>query len=379
MAWCLPGAVLRTEFGRTSALRPAKRRFSHLLRSGGGASRCHPTVRISTVGTPLPLLRPSPFLLASLAAPCLPAQNVDPLRDAVREALNTSSFSLFTATFVGLTDEAELSGGGFRIKAPPGEASLDLDVLTIPWHRELDPGEGWPMLRAELSAGYASAELDIGDLWSGQLPGLEARAQTRFQAVGGAVGIGPQFRLADKLQAALLGHLGAAYVRNHAEYSGPGAALAGATFDGLLFNWDTTYFYYGGSVLLAHDSLQWGEVTLKPHLRYDVRAFDPVETDDASADATSTVQWLVARLGLEGPTGWTIDGGVVRWEAGLGAKVFDEAAAQVLGFRDYVEVGAGLRWSCGDALPLVQKFGLAGAVFYGDDLFGWTLGVVWEF
>lgn len=307
------------------------------------------------------------------------AQSVEPIRDAVRDALNTSRFSLFTATFIGLTDEAELSGGGFRIQSPPGEPSMDLDVLTVPWHRELDPGAGWPTLRAELSAGYASAELDVGDIWGGQLPGLESRVQTRFQAVGGSIGLGPQFRVADRLHAVVMGQLGAAYVRNRAEYSGPGALLAEATFDRLLLNWDATYFSYGGSVLLAHDSLQWGKVTLKPHLRYDVRAFDPVVTDDPSADQTSTVQWLVARLGFEGPTGWTIDAGEVRWEAGVGAKVFDESAAHVLGFRDYVEVGGGLRWACGDSLPLVQKFGLAGALFYGDDVVGWTVGVVWEF
>ncbi|MDZ7924225.1 MAG: hypothetical protein U5M23_09205 [Marinagarivorans sp.] len=70
----------------------------------------------------------------------------------------------------------------------------------------------------------------------------------------------------------------------------------------------------------------------------------------------------------------------MRWIGDIGAKVFDEDAADALGFGHYFELGAGLRWGCEQTLPGLSRFGFSGAVFAaGDDITGWSLGMAVEF
>ncbi len=318
------------------------------------------------------LVGASGFLLTSVAS----AQTLEELRDAVRDVARSTRYPLFVAALLGLTDEAELSGGNFRID---GEPSTDLSLLNLPMRSKLELGESLPDLLVEGTVGYATARVDIGDVWSGSLPGLETRVVADYEAYGGFAGVGPLLPIGSRWDFAALAIGGVAYVDSDARYEGPGAPLSSVLLDGILFNWDATYAIYGGSLLLRNDGWQWGSVAVVPHLRYDLRRMDPIEVDDVSQDTESTVQWLVGRLGFEGPTGWTFRGRGVDWIGDVGVKVFDDDTADVLGFGEYLEVGAGLQWA-GDELPSgVSKLKLTGAVFVGDDITGWTLGVSVDF
>jgi hypothetical protein len=309
------------------------------------------------------------LMLAPVAAA---AQTLDDLRATVREIARTDRYPLYVATFLGLTDETELSGGNFRID---GDPSTDLSVLNLPLRREIAPDAGWPGLLLEATFGYASARLDFADIWYGAAPAIATRVTVDFEAFGGFAGVGPVVPLGGGWDVAPLAVGGIAHVDSDARYEGAGATVAAALFDGILFNWEATYAIYGGSLLLRHAGWQWGATKLVPHVRYDLRRMDPLEVDDPAQDDSSTVQWLVGRLGCEGPTGWQVRGGSVDWLASIGFKAFDEESATALGFGEYLELGAGLRWGGGDLLPNWSQWQLTGAVFLGDDLTGWTLGV----
>ncbi|HEX5052987.1 MAG TPA: hypothetical protein VFZ65_14530 [Planctomycetota bacterium] len=312
---------------------------------------------------------PTSVLVLAAAAPC---QLLDDLRDAVREAARSTRFALSTATFVGLTEESLLSGGRFRIDGTP---SSDLSVLTLPLQRELDLGERLPHLLVEGTLGYASSRQDFANIWDGLSPAFATRMVARFEALGGFVGAGPLLPIGDGWQVAVLGVGGVAYVDTNARYEGPGAAFSAAVLDGIAVNWDATYAIYGGGLLLRNEGWRWGSTAVTPQLRYDLRRVDPIRVDDVVQDEANTVQWLAAQVGFEGSTGWSISGREVQWTSSLGGKVFDHAAAQVLGVGGYGEVGAGLRWRAEQMLPGLSHVELRGALFYGDGIQGWTLGL----
>ncbi len=320
---------------------------------------------------PAPMRPRSTIITVLTLAAATPAQTLEEVRDSVRDAARSTRYPLFVASFLGLTDEAELSGGRFRID---GDPVIDLSVLTLPLHREFDLGEHAPRLLAEANFGYATADLELADIWNGISPALATHVDADFQALAGFAGLGPVLALGDGFELAPLAVGGVAHVQSDARYDGPGAAFTSAVLDGILFNWDATYAIYGGSVLLRHGGWQWGSVKVEPRLRYDLRRMSPIVVDDPVQDEVSTVQWLVARVGFEGPTGWQIGDHDVDWQADIAGKAFDHHAAEALGFGNLFEVGAGLRWNCGDGLPGVSEVRFSGAVFVGDDISGWTIG-----
>ncbi len=315
-------------------------------------------------------------LIALLSMTSVPAQTaIDDLRQAVRDAAESSRYATFLAGFLGLTGESELSGAQFTVD---GDIDTDFATITYPLHRQLSLGEGGPLVRLEGDFGYAAARIAVDDVYGGQLPAVATSAKSRYEAFGGFVGAGPVLPIGDvSITPMALG--GFAYVDNFTYYQGSGAGLGAAAFDGILFNWDATYAVYGGAVLLQHQELQIGPVHILPRLRYDVRRTDPLSTDDPSQDEAATFQWLVARLDLEGSTGWQVQGRDVRWTGELGYKRFLDQTGAVLGFHDYYEVGAGLRWDCTDVLPLLGEFGIGGSLLIGEDLSGWTIGMVAHF
>lgn len=302
----------------------------------------------------------------------LPAQTLDDVRDQLRDAVRGGRYSLFAAGFSSFTAETELSGGRFRIDAGAGEPDLSLQVMTLPLHREWTAGETrW---LGEFGIGRATASYDVPDVWGGLDPNLATRADADFEALGGIASAGPVLELGGGWDGALLAAVGLVHVESDAKYSGPGSAITAALLDGILFNWDATYGVYGATVLVRHPGWQWREVAFSPQLRYELRVFEPLQVDDATQDESNTMHSVVARLGAEGPTGWNVRGGDLRWVADVAGKVFDRSAAEALGFGGYVEFGAGLHWDAVDRLPVLSEIGLDAAVFVGDDLFGWTVG-----
>lgn len=86
----------------------------------------------------------------------------------------------------------------------------------------------------------------------------------------------------------------------------------------------------------------------------------------------------VGTLGLRGPLAPSLASGPLHWEADLGYKRFLGATDDIIGFTDYVEVGAALAWEAG-WLPLGREAVLGGALLVGDDLFGWNVSIAVRF
>ncbi len=322
-------------------------------------------------------LRTAVFAVAAGLACAAPAQSLDELRDAVRDVVRTTRYPLFVASFLGMSEEAELSGGSFRIDADG--PTTDVGVTTFPLRLELDLGEALPGFLFEGNLGYATARIDVPDLYSGAAPALATSVTATYATYGGYAAFGPRLLLGDDWELDALVGAGYARVESDARYGGPGAAVTAALLDGILFNWDADYLIYGGTLLLRREVWHWGSVTVAPELRYDLRRVDPLAVDDAALDEADTVQWLVPRLAFEGPTGWSWRDGDVAWVASLGGKVFDRDTADAIGFGEYLELSAGLRWECQQDLPLLSRVGLNAALFYGDDVRGWTIGMAMEF
>lgn len=308
-----------------------------------------------------------------VCAASLSAQTLEQLREQLRHDVRAIRFPTFLAAFLGLSEEAEMSGGQMRVD--DGTSAMELTVLDLPWRREVELGEGSPSLVFEATVGYAKALQTVADAFGGALPVLATSIASRYECLGGTLALGPSFALGDGFRTDLIAIGGIGYVQSRADYGGPGAPVVSALFDGILFNWEATYAIYGGSWILRHEGWRLGEVIIEPRLRYDLRAIAPLATDDDAQDDRATVQWSVARLGFSGPAHFELGCGGVDWSADVAYKRFLDTAGHLLGFDDYVEVGAGLHWACERDLPLASQLALDGALLFGENIFGWTIGL----
>lgn len=317
---------------------------------------------------------PRVWLVTFGLAAVLPGQTLEELRDELRDNLRSSSFSSLTATLADFAADGQLSLGTLH----PDGSGADWTLFALPWRRDLLLGDELPPLRVEASLGYSLARFRYGDLWNGNLPGLETGLRTRFESVATDLGAGPVLALPQQFRLVPQVHVGAAHIENTAYYSGPGAPVTASVVDGLLFNWDQTNLTYGASGTLEYRGWHGDRGGWLPTLRYDVRRSVPVRVDDPALDVSTTEQWATARLVGTGlldaaaPDGWL-------WQLDVGYRRLLGDSAEPLGFEDFFEFGAGLRWPAPLGLAALDALTLHGAVQVGEDVRGWSLGVAVSF
>ncbi|MFO1054308.1 MAG: hypothetical protein U1F36_18980 [Planctomycetota bacterium] len=304
-------------------------------------------------------------------APSLCSQSIGEIRDELRRSVRAARYPLFMATLTDFAEDGLLAGGHLHIDGSPGTA---LSLLSLPFTQDLDLFGSPTKLRVEGTAGMAQVRVDIPDLWSGALPGLETRAVSRYRAFAADLGAGPSFEIVSHVRAEALVHGGLSYIDNDTDYEGPGSALARALVDGFLFNWSASYGSFGTSIGLRQIDGTLGEVRFRSLLRYDWRCTGSLKASDPSLQSDDSVQWLTARLDFEGPTGWTL-GAPLDWLSHLGYRRIIGDARHVIGYDDYLEIGAGLRANTNDSLPLLSGIELSGSFIYGTDIIGWTAGL----
>ena len=312
--------------------------------------------------------------VATGLAAVLPGQSIEEVREQLRNSLRSSSFSALPATLADVAADGQLSLGTLR----PDDSGADWTLFALPWRRDLVLGDELPPLRVEASVGYSLARFRFDDVWGGEQPGLETGLRTRFESFAADVGAGPVLALPAQFRLVPQVHVGAAHIENTAYYAGPGATLTGSLLDGLLFNWDQTNLSYGASGALEYRGWQGGRGGWLPTLRYDVRRSEPVVVDDPALDVSTTEQWATVRLVGTGlvdaaaPDGWL-------WQLDVGYRRLLGDSAEPLGFEDFVEFGAGLRWPAPFGFAVLDALSLHGAVQVGEDVRGWSFGVVVSF
>lgn len=310
-------------------------------------------------------------LAAAAFAPLSAAQTVDELRQQLRDDIGVRRQTAFVAGFVDLSESPQLSAASLRV---PGEPDVDIETYKAPW-RDLVSVFGIGNLRVEAGLGYFLARARLEDLFEGALPGAETALATRWEGVSGYFGIGPRVPIGADLYLTPLVDVSLSYLENHARYGGPGAPVSAALLDGIVFNWHATTLAAGGALLLEHEVRLAEETTLTSLARYDVRWFDTVHATDAAQTSGAELQRMTLRTDLGAPVGLELLDGPLRWNTHFAYTRFLGSDDDGIGFADYFELGAGL------ASPIPLPGGrstalqLAGAVMYGEDVRGWTLGL----
>ncbi len=297
----------------------------------------------------------------------LEAQTIDELREQVRGVAGAARLTAIVAGLVDLSENDDLSAG--RLTITPGQ-DLDVDTWKLPWRSNVAIGNGPTELHLEAGIGYFLSRSATDDVWGGALPGLETGLRTRWEGVSGFVGAGPRFDLGSGFHAGPVVDVSLSYVENDALWSGPGAALTEALLDGVLFDWHATTLAYGVAGRLEHE-LRIAELrSLTSLLRYDLRRFDGIDSTDEAQDFEDTIQRVVVSSAYDAPTGLLFSGGPVLWELHLAYTRYLGDDDDVLGFTDYYEVGCALEAPS----PLLQTMRLSGALLFGEDVRGWSLG-----
>ncbi len=307
------------------------------------------------------------LLVGACAVTALDAQTIDELRERVREAAGAAHLTTLVAGLVDLSENDDVSAG--RLTITPGP-DLDVDTWKLPWRRNVPLGDGRSELHLEAGIGYFVSRSATDDVWGGGLPGLEAGLRTRWEGVSGFVGAGPRFDFGSGFHAGPVVDVSLSYVENDALWSGPGAAQTEALLDGVLFDWHATTVAYGVAGRLEHE-LPIAELrSLTSLLRYDVRGFDGIDSSDEAQDFDDTIQRVVVSSTYEAPTGLSFSGGPVLWELRVAYTRYLGNDEDVLGFTDYYEVGCALE----SPSPILQTMRLSGALLFGEDVRGWSLG-----
>jgi len=310
-----------------------------------------------------------------LLAGALGAQTLEEIRDQLRGSARSTRYGAFLTSFLGLAEEAQLSGASFQLE---GDPDTSFAITTLPLRRDFELVDGLPPLRVEGDVGYVRARFDTADIWGGTQPALVTRVTSVYESFGGVVGVGPRFDY-DGWQLTPLLLAGLAQVDNDTDYSGPGAAVTRAITDGILFNWDSTWFSYGAAFSAESPTWSLGEVELRGRGRLDYRHIRALQTDDPAQDGKEDQGWLSLRFDAEGPMHLQVFERELRWTGVLGYKRFLRDGEELLGFDEYFEVGVGALWDCSELLPVMKQVGLSVSFLYGENLQGWTFGGAFRF
>ncbi|MFN3241615.1 MAG: hypothetical protein ACE37K_08905 [Planctomycetota bacterium] len=303
------------------------------------------------------------------------AQSTSEIRDDLREQVRGVRYGAFLTAFLGLAEEAQLSGARFRLD---GDPDTSFTVTTLPLRRDFDLGAGLPQLRFEGDLGYVRARFDVDDIYRGSAPSIATRVTSVYEAIGGVAGVGPVFE-ADGWRITPLVLAGLAHVDNDTDYGGPGAASTRAVTDGILFNWDSTWFSYGAAIGAESPTYHLGEVELVGKARLDYRHVRSLQTDDPAEADQEDQGWLSLRADAEGPMHVDLFDRELRWTGSLGYKRFLRDGEELLGFDDYFQVGVGALWDCSELVPVLHRVGLNVSFLYGENVQGWTFGGLFRF
>lgn len=307
---------------------------------------------------------------AAFTATGVTAQDLDALRELLREDLRNIHFAQALLGLVLLSDELELSGARYSLD---DESDTDLTVYALPFHAIKAPwGADQPRVHIEGTLGFGEARQSTADLFDGQLPGLETAVSTKWRTYGGLLGAGLELPVAKDLLVTPLVDLGLSRIENHTNYSGPGAAIAAGLADGIAFNWDTLAFTYGGGIRSDWRRQLGPDHVLELTGRYDVRWTETVDEDDAAQDFVARSQLITLHGDVTGPTGMNMFEQSVDWQLSAAYRAFPEAT--LFGVDQYVQIGGSLLFHTGERMPCGKGFGISAAVMLGEDFHGWTIG-----
>lgn len=318
---------------------------------------------------------PVPFLLAglavSLAVAPLAAQDLQAIRNQLRQDLASTNFAQSLLGLVMLSDELELGSATYEVD---DGASTDVKTYSLPFHGTADVfGGSRPRLHVEGTLGWAEARQGAADLFGGQLPGFETAVDTKWTTYGALLGLGLQFEPLPEVLVTPIVDLGLSRLENDTRFAGPGAATAAALTDGIAFNWDAMTLTYGGALRVAWRRPLSERHRLEASGRYDLRWNDSFATDDAAQDFTARTQMLTVRGDLFGPVGFDLFERPVEWQLTSAYRGFVEG--DLFGVDAYVQFGASLLIHTGDkGIPGTGGFAFGGDVMIGDDFEGWAVG-----
>ncbi len=177
-----------------------------------------------------------PGLGAALMAGPIAAQDLQAIRNQLRQDLASTNFAQSLLGLVMLSDELELGSASYEID---DGASTDVRTYSLPFHSTLDVfGASRPRLYVEGTLGWAEARQGTANLFAGALPGFETAVDTKWTTYGALLGLGLQFEPLPEVLVTPIVDLGLSRLENDTRFAGPGAAAAAALTDGIAFNWD---------------------------------------------------------------------------------------------------------------------------------------------
>jgi hypothetical protein len=313
-------------------------------------------------------------VLLSLAAAGF-AQDLDDLREELSRSLRKAQYARSLSVLVLLSEELELATANLEFD---DEVDTRVSNIALPFQTVFRPwGEEETGVYLEGVLGYASLAQATDDLYAGQVPGFETSVYANWRSIGAHLGVGLACDVAKGFTLTPIVFGGIARIESRADYGGPGAEFTSELLDGIALNWDA--WSWGAGLGLRGDWIRplGPRHTLELVGRYDLGWFGMFDTDDPAQEFDSRAQIATLRADAVGPVGVRLFKGDLHWRAILGYRHFFEM--DLFGTDNLLQVGGGLELDIDEIAPVGSRLSVTGALFFGENVTGWSVGVGFSF
>jgi len=249
----------------------------------------------------------------------------------------------------------------------PGVDDTTFWTVKIPWEQDIDVASPWGTLYVEAAFGWLQAD----DRLEADLGGEPLVVSQDWLSYGGLLGAGWTFTLPDGWRLRPSASVALSRIENDASYNDLAQQVLAPYLDGVYVNWEAWAATSLLSLALLQE-FQMGPVSAHVRGRYTFAYSDVFAATDEFQRADDWSHFLAVRLDLDGPTPIQLDARTLDWGLFLGYAGFDDIEEGVLGFDQIYETGLSLSAPTLGGLPDLQ---LSGALVFGPDISGWSLGL----
>lgn len=317
--------------------------------------------------------RPLELLLGVLALAALPAraQQVIDLEALTDESLLRSGIGNIAPAASLFALSPGLRASSLRVDASViGE--LELDLFKLPLSHEFEPA--WRGLRPYVqftAGGFRSEKAFVLPI----LPLTPTFGEIELSGYAAVGGIGVSIPLTDHTTLRPLALAGYARVSSEGSLTGPFAALLLRLADGVVINAEADAWVLGGSVEALHSQRLSGGYGLDGSFRIGLLTAKVRDSSFADIEDRGYLPSVSARIEIDGPTGYTLDGLPVQWLASAAGNYIPGPTGGFLGTPAALELGAGLALPVADAGAVTDGIAIRASMLLGDGVIGWSVGL----
>lgn len=273
------------------------------------------------------------------------------------------------AAIINFAENPDIATAHYYIDEPSGDDPI-LRVTRFRGQHEFDlENHAWtPFIQLHIPYQTLKAFYD-----------LEPRGsiQSKWSAIGAILMTGVKFPATSRFSINPVLAWGYVRLENDAHYAGDVAAIE-PIFKGILFDWSSDAWLFGGSLWLDYDR-PVGRHNLRLHAGATHNLIETFESISGHVEFSSYATTLTARGEWTQDTGMRIRGHPLAVVFLLGSTAFAGPYREELGFSYFMDTGLAFELDLSERDFLLSRLRLGAKAIYGEEVAGWSAILSWKF